>query len=151
MPRYTQITLQNVDTNVLRETVSNGAGAYFFSSLPPGHYTLDFNMQKFQSQRISAFEVAVDQTVTINATLRVGDVQMSVVVEAQGNLDTSIIRKFPIRDALQVELRAEAFNVLNHPVLGTPASAVTTPSSFGQITSTANSQRLMQFAAKVVF
>ncbi|SEF89991.1 Carboxypeptidase regulatory-like domain-containing protein [Bryocella elongata] len=67
------------------------------------------------------------------------------------DLDSSVIRRFPIHDSLAVELRAEAFNVLNHPVLGTPANSVTTPSSFGQITSTASSQRLMQFAAKIVF
>jgi len=67
------------------------------------------------------------------------------------DLDSSVIRRFSIHDAIALELRAEAFNVLNHPVLGTPAASVTTPSSFGQITSTANSQRLMQFAAKLVF
>jgi Carboxypeptidase regulatory-like domain len=67
------------------------------------------------------------------------------------NLDTSVIREFPIRESLQLQFRAEAFNVLNHPVLGTPGASTTTPSTLGVVTTTANSQRLMQFAVKVVF
>jgi hypothetical protein len=40
---------------------------------------------------------------------------------------------------------------LNHPVLGTPGSSTTTPSTFGVITSTANSQRLLQISGKFIF
>lgn len=69
------------------------------------------------------------------------------------NLDTSVHRLFPIRETLALKIDVEAFNVLNHPVLGSPASTVTTPSGFGQITTTAygNSARILQFAAKMVF
>ena len=66
-------------------------------------------------------------------------------------VDTSIFRNFPIWHSLKFTLRADAFNVLNHPVLGTPGTATTTPSTFGLITSTANSQRLMQFSGKIQF
>ena len=79
-----KVTLRNVDTNVERITVSNSAGDYFFSSVPPARYTLTFAAPNFQTETIAAFEVAVAQAVTINASLKVGDVSQSVTVEAAG-------------------------------------------------------------------
>ncbi|HEY6375521.1 MAG TPA: TonB-dependent receptor [Edaphobacter sp.] len=79
-----KVTLKNVDTNVVRTTVSNSAGDYFFSSVPPARYTLTFSAPAFQTETISVFEVAVAQAVTINASLRVGDVSQSVTVDAAG-------------------------------------------------------------------
>jgi hypothetical protein len=38
-----KVILRNADTNVERITVSNGAGDYFFSSVPPARYTLTFS------------------------------------------------------------------------------------------------------------
>jgi hypothetical protein len=51
------------------------------------------------------------------------------------------------------EVAVEAFNVLNHPVLGNPASSVTTEARFGQISTLAfgNAQRILQFAVKLQF
>jgi hypothetical protein len=79
-----KVTLKNVDTSVERITVSNANGDYFFSSVPPARYTLTFAAKNFQTETISVFEVAVAQAVTINATLRVGDVTQSITVEAAG-------------------------------------------------------------------
>jgi hypothetical protein len=79
-----KVTLRNVDTNVVRTTASNSGGDYFFSSVPPARYTLTFSAPSFETETISAFEVAVAQAVTINATLKVGDVSQSVTVEAAG-------------------------------------------------------------------
>ena len=79
-----QITLRNVDTNVTRTTVSNGAGNYLFPSIPPGHYTLQFTSPGFQSQSVNPFEVAVDQVITLNPEMKVGDVSSAVTIEAQG-------------------------------------------------------------------
>ena len=79
-----RVTLRNVETNVERVTVSNSAGDYFFSNVPPARYTLTFAARNFQTETISAFEVAVAQAVTLNATLRIGDVAQSVTVEATG-------------------------------------------------------------------
>jgi hypothetical protein len=68
-------------------------------------------------------------------------------------LDTSIHRIFPIKEGFALKIDVEAFNVLNHPVLGSAASSVTTPASFGQITTLAygNAQRIIQFAGKIQF
>jgi len=69
------------------------------------------------------------------------------------DLDTSIHRLFPIKESFALKFDVEAFNVLNHPVLGSPGTTVTTASSFAQITTTAfgNSQRILQFALKLQF
>ena len=79
-----RVTLRNVDTNVERVTVSNDAGDYFFSNVPPARYTLTISVRNFQTETIAAFEVSVAQAVTLNATLRIGDVAQSVTVEATG-------------------------------------------------------------------
>ena len=75
------------------------------------------------------------------------------ILQAQtyDQLDTSIYRSFPVWENLHFLLRADWFNVLNHPVLGLPGTVTTSASSFGVITSTANNQRLMQLSAKIVF
>jgi hypothetical protein len=65
----------------------------------------------------------------------------------------SVHRLFPIKESFAVKIDLEAFNILNHPVLGSPASSVTTQASFGQISTLAfgNAQRILQFAVKLQF
>lgn len=77
-----KVTLRNVDTNVERDTVSNGSGVYFFNNVPPARYTLVIAAQSFQKETISAFSVGVAQVVTLNAVLKVGSVEQSVTVAA---------------------------------------------------------------------
>ncbi|WP_182277957.1 carboxypeptidase-like regulatory domain-containing protein [Granulicella sp. 5B5] len=79
-----KVTLTNVETNVARATVSNNTGDYNFVGVPPAKYTLSVTAPSFQTQKIAAFDVAVDQTVNINAVLKTGDVNVSVTVEAVG-------------------------------------------------------------------
>ena len=66
---------------------------------------------------------------------------------------TSVHRVFPIKESFALKIDVEAFNVLNHPVLGSAASTVTTQASFGQISTLAygNAQRILQFAVKLQF
>jgi hypothetical protein len=66
------------------------------------------------------------------------------------NLDTSIFRQFPIWGERRFEFRAEAFNLFNNVVLGTPNSDIN-GSTYGTINSTANSSRVMQLGAKFLF
>jgi Carboxypeptidase regulatory-like domain len=68
------------------------------------------------------------------------------------NLDSSVIRSFPIWREKQFQFRAEAFNLLNHPIFGEPGNDVNSPKNFGQIgTSQANTNRQLQFSGKIVF
>jgi len=66
------------------------------------------------------------------------------------NLDLSLGKVFAIREALNLQFRAEIFNALNHPNDGSPGTTLGT-ASFGRITSTFGDPRVMQFGLKLVF
>ena len=63
--------------------------------------------------------------------------------------DAEISRLFPLRESVKLDLRLEAFNVLNHPNFNNPNSTLNS-STFGQITG-AQSARIFQGAFKVLF
>ena len=64
-------------------------------------------------------------------------------------LDTSLFKRFIIRENLDVEFRAESFNVQNHPSFSSLGTVVGT-STFGAVTATGN-PRIDQFALKLHF
>jgi Carboxypeptidase regulatory-like domain len=75
------------------------------------------------------------------------------------NVDTSLFKRIPIRESVTLQFRAEAFNVTNHTNFGLPNQVVfqgnssnySVSDSAGQITSTANYPRQLQFALKLLF
>jgi hypothetical protein len=66
------------------------------------------------------------------------------------NLDLSIFREFPISEATKLQFRWEAFNLSNTPVFGVPDTSIL-DETFGQVSSTNNTERRMQFALKLYF
>lgn len=70
----------------------------------------------------------------------------------QNRLDLSVQRNFPVPhwEGSNLNLRVEAFNSLNHVQLGGP-NATVGASTYGQITSTASAQRVVQAAARLTF
>jgi hypothetical protein len=67
------------------------------------------------------------------------------------NLDSSVIRSFPFWREKRIEFRAEAFNLLNHPIFGAPTHDISS-NTFGAIgINQANSNRELQMSAKIVF
>jgi carboxypeptidase family protein len=68
------------------------------------------------------------------------------------NLDFSIFRAFPIvGEGRKLEFRAEAFNLFNTVIFGAPGSDVSNTGGFGKVTSTANSQRILQLGLRFMF
>ena len=70
--------------------------------------------------------------------------------------DASAQREIAIHDTMGLTLRAQAFNILNHPVFANPSTSLTS-SSFGQVTSTlgnggsSTGSRALQLAATFHF
>lgn len=66
-------------------------------------------------------------------------------------LDLSLFKNFSLPEHMQLQFRAEAFNLTNTPQYLQPNGDITS-SGFGQITSTRfSSERQLQFALRVSF
>src|SRR5579875_2454540 len=68
----------------------------------------------------------------------------------QVNFDFSVFKNFPVTEHREFQFRSEFFNILNHPQFSVPGTALGS-ATFGQIQSTVNSPRQIQFALKYVF
>jgi len=69
----------------------------------------------------------------------------------QVNFDVSLIKNTRITERQNVQLRAEFFNIANHPVFGNPTTARNNAALFGVINSEIGNPRLVQFALKYSF
>ena len=63
-------------------------------------------------------------------------------------MDISLAKRIPLKQRLSLQLRADAFNLLNTPQLGFPNVNIGAPTA-GRITTTVGDNRQMQFAAKI--
>jgi hypothetical protein len=67
------------------------------------------------------------------------------------NFDFSVFRQFPLYERARLEFRAESFNITNSVSFGTPGMNLSTPSTFGVVSSTASNPRQLQFSVKALF
>lgn len=95
-------------------------------------------------------------TSVFTAVSSFGDLGRNVVTgPAFNNTDISIMKNTVIAEKIQMQFRAEFFDVLNHPNLGQPGNVVGSP-NFGRITNTRfptgelGSSRQVQFGIKVI-
>jgi hypothetical protein len=108
-----------------------------------------------------AFEKAFTETLSNGVT--VGELGTAPRAPVYGprfvNTDFSIIKDFPLpfREAMNLQFRAEFFNLLNHAQFymngysDSGEQDINTPSSFGVINNTVNNPRLVQFALRLNF
>jgi outer membrane receptor protein involved in Fe transport len=81
------ITLKNVDTGFSRSTVTDDAGRYSFTALPPtGKWTLTAELSGFGPQRREGLEFQANTKPEVNFQLNVGGVSESVTVQAAAPL-----------------------------------------------------------------
>jgi hypothetical protein len=64
--------------------------------------------------------------------------------------DISLLKQFPMTETKRLEFRAEFFNAGNHPVFALPGTSINA-SSGGLVSSTLNSNRIIEFAMKLYF
>jgi hypothetical protein len=69
----------------------------------------------------------------------------------QRNVDLSIVKAIPVKEAVKMEFRTEFFNAFNRVNFGLPNNNVMVPTTLGTITGTAAGPRVIQFALKLSF
>jgi hypothetical protein len=74
----------------------------------------------------------------------------SVIGPGVSNLDLSLVKNTKLTERFNLQFRWEAFNALNHLIMGDPDTNFGTP-QFGQVTSTRFDNREMQFALRLEF
>ena len=67
------------------------------------------------------------------------------------NVNLSMARNFVMGERWKAQLRAEFINALNQVVFGTPGRDVTTPATFGIITTQGNTPRTVQLVLRITF
>ncbi len=73
------------------------------------------------------------------------------------NTDFSAVKRIRLNETMNMDFRAEFFNLFNHPQFNDPGSSSTpgadlaSPGTFGVISSTVNNPRVIQFALKFTF
>lgn len=77
--------------------------------------------------------------------------RQSLLGSSVWNFDTAVWRTFPLTERYKLDFRGEAFNVFNHPELGLPGVSLSSATTLGRITTTANNMRILQVAVKVHF
>lgn len=68
----------------------------------------------------------------------------------QMNVDFALSRRFPVRENIGLEVRAESFNLFNHAQFADPDMELSS-ATFGQVRSTAVNPRVLQLAARLAF
>ena len=80
------ITLTNTGTNTTRTTLSTNDGDYTFPDVPPGVYTVAATHPGFKVESAKDVQLQVQQSLTQNFTLQVGEVSQTVSVSAAAAL-----------------------------------------------------------------
>ncbi len=80
------ITLTNTGTNTSRTTLSTSDGDYTFPDVPPGVYSVEATHPGFKAETAANVQLQVQQSLTQNFTLQVGEVTQTVSVSAAAAL-----------------------------------------------------------------
>ncbi len=127
-------------------TTSPGDYVYFGG---PGQLQVDARQTNGPAFSTSLFATSSSQTFayhirTFSTTFP------NVRQDGINQLDASLLKRFNVSERAYLQLRLEAFNVLNHPTFAAPNTTATN-AGFGLITSQANRPRQLQLGARFVF
>lgn len=75
----------------------------------------------------------------------------SILGPGQFNFDMSLIKATKLTERFNLEFHVDAFNVFNHAQFNPPGNDINAASTFGIITSTSVTPRVMQFGLKLLF
>jgi hypothetical protein len=78
----TTVTAKNVNTGITRSIKSDAVGSYRIGDLIPGSYTVSAEKAGFQKAEVSALQLTVASSLSVNITLKLGEVTQTVEVQA---------------------------------------------------------------------
>src|ERR1700691_3151469 len=99
----TSVTLVGDQTTLTRTQKTNSSGSYEFVNLPIGTYTLTFSHDGFETQKIPSILVQADRTVSLNPSLKVGQVGTTITVEESPLLNAVDTTNGYVLDKAQLE------------------------------------------------
>ena len=115
------VVVRNQETNATRHVQTNESGDYTVPLLPPGNYEVVVENTGFRRAVFKDIALAVDQTVRVDATLKIGEMNQEVTVASVVPLvqtDTSTIGQ--VVEEKQVEtLPLNERNFVAFALLGT--------------------------------
>lgn len=97
------VSLVSDETKLKRTQTTNADGAYTFVNLAIGHYTLTFTQQGFQAETVPSILVQANRTATVNAQLKVGNMNQSITVEETPMINAVDTTNGYVMDRLQIE------------------------------------------------
>jgi hypothetical protein len=124
------VTCKNVATNVGITAISNTTGDYALPFLIPGSYSVTIDMRGFRGYKRDNVVVQINDTITLNVKLDVGDTSQSVEVTAESPLvdasdasaglviDSKSLDELPIKDGNPVMLAMLTPGVANLQTTG---------------------------------
>ncbi len=91
------VTIEQVETKLTRELITDAAGVYHFTAVPSGTYTISIKMTGFRPYTRETVPVTLNSVARIDAKLEVGQVSESVMVSGES----------PVLQTDRAEVRAE--------------------------------------------
>jgi hypothetical protein len=122
----TTVTCTNVATGLSRTTETSSAGTFVFPDLPIGQYQVDVKKQGFRPLRTENVVLVTGQSLDMQLSLQVGDVNQAVEVTAEGELmqTTSSTVQSSVTQRQMVDLPLNGRNALQLTIL-TPGTVMT--------------------------
>jgi hypothetical protein len=103
------VEVKNLETNLLRNLSTDADGRFVALQLPPGHYTVTVSKQGFATLVQEDFPLTVGETIPLNLSMKVSQVEERVTVNSIPTVDT-------VKTESSTTLNEKAVN--NLPVLG---------------------------------
>lgn len=97
------VTAVGEQTGLTRKATSNSEGVYTLVNLPIERYTVTVTNQGYETQKFPGIPVQADRTATLNALLKVGQVNESITVEASPLLNTVDTTNGYVLDKTQID------------------------------------------------
>src|SRR5215469_6157757 len=97
-----RVEVTNTATGVTMNTLTNDTGFYAVAELVPGIYTVRFQSQGFGTLELSKIEVKAGTTITVDGSMKVGQLAETVNVQAQAPLVEETASNFSVEVQPQI-------------------------------------------------